>query len=159
MWIWLTGPSGLHRNSPQGLHISSIRVFNQIRDQEIPITLRQSSECSAQGQVFHCKRRNLGCSSAEGRSSNANSGMKAAVLPGIEQVRQLPVAFRTPLSLQHLNRMALICLTSCVSTFNHFEGRSRISTEIWFCQEGGIEKSVAVDGLNKLGHQENTCEV
>ena len=39
-WIWLTGPSGLHRNSPQGLNISSIRVFDQIRDPEIPITLR-----------------------------------------------------------------------------------------------------------------------
>ena len=39
-WIWLTGPSGLHRNSPQGLNISSMRVFDQIRDLEIPITLR-----------------------------------------------------------------------------------------------------------------------
>ena len=39
-WIWLTGPSGLHRNSPQGLNISSIRVSNQIRDPEIQITLR-----------------------------------------------------------------------------------------------------------------------
>ena len=39
-WIWLTGPSGLHRNSPQGLNTSSIRVFDQIRDPEIPITLR-----------------------------------------------------------------------------------------------------------------------
>ena len=39
-WIWLTGPSGLHRNSPQGLNISCIRVFDQIRDPEIPITLR-----------------------------------------------------------------------------------------------------------------------
>ena len=37
--IWLTGPSGLHRNSPQGLNISSIRVFDQNRDPEIPITL------------------------------------------------------------------------------------------------------------------------
>ena len=55
-------------------------------------------------QVLHCKRRNLGCCSAEGRSSTANSGTNAAVLRGIEQVRQLPVAFCTPLSLQHLNR-------------------------------------------------------
>ena len=29
-WIWLTGPSALHPNSPQGLNISSIRVFDQI---------------------------------------------------------------------------------------------------------------------------------
>ena len=39
-WILLTGPSRLHRNSSQGLNISSIRVFDQIRDPEIPITLR-----------------------------------------------------------------------------------------------------------------------
>ena len=38
--IWLIGPSGLHRNSPEGLNISSIRVFDQTRDTEIPITLR-----------------------------------------------------------------------------------------------------------------------
>ena len=36
-WISPTGPSGLHRNSPQELNI---RVFDQIRDLEIPITLR-----------------------------------------------------------------------------------------------------------------------
>ena len=30
-WIWLTGPSGLHRNLPQGLNIGSIRVFDHIR--------------------------------------------------------------------------------------------------------------------------------
>ena len=39
-WIWLTVRSGLHRYSLQGLNISSIRVFDQIRDSEIPITLR-----------------------------------------------------------------------------------------------------------------------
>ena len=38
--IWLTGPSGFHRNSPPGLNIISIRVFDQIRDPEILITLR-----------------------------------------------------------------------------------------------------------------------
>ena len=32
-------------------------------------------------QVFHRKLRNQGCSSAEGRSSTANSGTKTAVLP------------------------------------------------------------------------------
>ena len=36
-----------------------------------------------QRQVLHCKQRNLGCSSAEGRSSTTNSGTKAAVLLGI----------------------------------------------------------------------------
>ena len=39
-WIWLTGPTGLHWNSPQGLNISSIKIFDQIRDLEISITLR-----------------------------------------------------------------------------------------------------------------------
>ena len=38
-WIWLTGSSGLHQNSPQGFNISSIRVFDQIRDSEIPVIL------------------------------------------------------------------------------------------------------------------------
>ena len=38
-WIWLTGPSGLHRNSSQGLNISSIMVFDQTRYLEIPNTL------------------------------------------------------------------------------------------------------------------------
>ena len=38
-WFRLSGPSGLNRNSPQGLNISSTRDFDQIRDPEIPITL------------------------------------------------------------------------------------------------------------------------
>ena len=40
VWIWLTGPSGLQQNSPQGLNIRFIRVFDQIRDPEIQINLR-----------------------------------------------------------------------------------------------------------------------
>ena len=40
VWIWLTGPCGLHQNSPQELNISSIKAFDQIRDPDIPITLR-----------------------------------------------------------------------------------------------------------------------
>ena len=35
-------------------------------------------------QAFHRKLWNLGCNSAEGRSSTANPGTKAAVLPGTE---------------------------------------------------------------------------
>ena len=42
-WFWLTWPSELHRNPPQGLNISSIRVFDQIRDPEIPIILHANS--------------------------------------------------------------------------------------------------------------------
>ena len=38
-WIWLTWPSRLHRNSPHGLNVSSIRIFDQIRDPEIPTPL------------------------------------------------------------------------------------------------------------------------
>ena len=38
-WICLVGPSGLHWNSSQGLNISSIRVFDQIRGPKIPIIL------------------------------------------------------------------------------------------------------------------------
>ena len=44
-WIWLTGPSELHRDSPQGLNISSIRVFLiKIRGLEISITFRPHNE-------------------------------------------------------------------------------------------------------------------
>ena len=39
-WIWLAEPSGVHRNTSQGSYTSSIRVFEQIRYPEIPITLR-----------------------------------------------------------------------------------------------------------------------
>ena len=49
----------------------------------VPSGRISSSECSTQRQVLDCKRRNLGCSSVEGRSSTANSGTKAAVLLGI----------------------------------------------------------------------------
>ena len=52
--------------------------------EEIFLNVGISSECSAQRQILHCKRRNHDCSSAKGRSSTANSGTQAAVLPGIE---------------------------------------------------------------------------
>ena len=48
------------------------------------------SECSPQEQVFQCKRRNLGCSSAEGRSSTTNSVTKTAVLLGEVASRCFP---------------------------------------------------------------------
>ena len=53
-WICLTGPSGLHRNSPQGLNISSIRVFDQIRDPEIPINLRPSTHIHKHTYTHPC---------------------------------------------------------------------------------------------------------
>ena len=40
------------------------------------VIILSSAECSAQGQVLHCMRRNLRCSSAEGRSSIVNSGIQ-----------------------------------------------------------------------------------
>ena len=52
-WIWITEPSGFHRNSPQGLNISSIRVFDQIRDTEIPINLRPLLEHKIKNPSFH----------------------------------------------------------------------------------------------------------
>ena len=45
-WVecsWIIGPSGLHRNSSQWLNIGSVRVFDQIRDPKISITLRLHS--------------------------------------------------------------------------------------------------------------------
>ena len=49
---WLTGSSGLHRNSPQGLNISSIRGFDQIRDPEIPITFVHPPPIYSRGLKF-----------------------------------------------------------------------------------------------------------
>ena len=42
-----------------------------------------SSECAAEGQVFHCKLRHQGCSSAQKLAFHTNSGTKAAVLLGM----------------------------------------------------------------------------
>ena len=62
----------------------SIETDKSCKNQRKIIIPVYISECSAQGQILHCKRRNLGCSSDEGRSSTANSRTKAAVLPGTE---------------------------------------------------------------------------
>ena len=75
-WIWLTGPSGLHRHSPQGLNISSIRVLtrSEIRKSQLPFAPRYIYNlCSAQGQVLHCKLRHQAIL-IKGRSFMANSG-------------------------------------------------------------------------------------
>ena len=68
-WIWLTGPSGLYQNSSQGLNISSIRDFDQVRDPEIPIYHHQSAL-------------------PEGRSFIANTGTKIAVCPKADLLLQ-----------------------------------------------------------------------
>ena len=47
-------------------------------------------QCSSQRQVLHCKRRNLGCSSAEGRSSTADSDTKAAFYKGFNRCGSFP---------------------------------------------------------------------
>ena len=59
----------------------SILIDHHLKSLLILVT---SSECSSQGQILHCSSGNLGCSSAEGRSSILNSGTKTAVLPEIE---------------------------------------------------------------------------
>ena len=65
-WIYLTGISGLHRNSPQGLNISSIRVSDQI---EI---------WKSQSPFFSFIIISV---LPKGRSFTANSCTKAAILP------------------------------------------------------------------------------
>ena len=57
-WIWLTGPSGLYRNSPRNknlFNISSIRVFDQIKDPKILITLRPLPLISEHKCELRCK--------------------------------------------------------------------------------------------------------
>ena len=75
-WIWLTGPSGLNRNSPQGLNINIIS---------------SSWECSAQWQVFNCKLRHQGCSSAQRQVFTTNSGIKVVVLLGMNRCDSFPL--------------------------------------------------------------------
>ena len=58
-WIWLTGHSGLHPNSPQGLNISLIRVLDKIRYPEIPITLREVKPLVPYRRFTAYKRKNL----------------------------------------------------------------------------------------------------
>ena len=54
--MWLTGSFGLHRNSPQGLNISSMRVFDQIRNPEIPITLRPTIKIISNYFICYLKK-------------------------------------------------------------------------------------------------------
>ena len=56
------------------------------------------SERSAQGQVFHIKRRAKAAALLKGRSSTANSGTKAAVSPGMNRCGSFPL-FSAPYSL------------------------------------------------------------
>ena len=79
------------------MFILSYTLIYQRNLMSFPIS--SSSECSAQGQVLHCKRRNQGRSSVEDRSSSANSGIKAAVLPGINRCGSLPLLPHPALSL------------------------------------------------------------
>ena len=51
-------------------------------EMNLSVLSSSSTESSAQGQVLLCKHRNQGCSSAEGRSSTANSGTKLQIYQG-----------------------------------------------------------------------------
>ena len=73
VWIWLTESWTLHRNSPQGLNIISTRVFDQIRDPEIPITLRHHIYT-----VYHHHYQSV---LPKGRSFTASAGTKVVFLP------------------------------------------------------------------------------
>ena len=50
-----------------------------------------SSECSAQGQDYHCKLRYQGCSSAQRQFFTGNSGNKVAVLLGMNGCSSFPL--------------------------------------------------------------------
>ena len=69
-WIWLTGPSGLHRNSPQRLNISSISVFDrsEIRKSQSPFAPHNIMWCNV---IYHHRHQ---CVLPKGRSFTASSG-------------------------------------------------------------------------------------
>ena len=96
-----------------------------------------SSECSAQGQVFHCKCRNQGCSSAEGRSSTTNSGTKIAVLPEMNRCGSFPL-----LSAPH-------SLFSIWKDLKRSQGpqRWRWGEWIWLTGPSGLHRT-SLNGLN-----------
>ena len=52
-------------------------------------------QCSAQGQVLHCKLRHQGCNSAQRQVFRCKLRNLGCSFTRDEQVRQLPVAFRT----------------------------------------------------------------
>ena len=59
-------------------------------------------QCSAQGQVLHCKLRHQGCNSGQRQVFHCKLRNLGYSFIRDEQMRQFPVGFRTPLSLQHL---------------------------------------------------------
>ena len=60
----ITGPSGLHRNSPQRLNVSSLRVFNQIRDPETFRFCDKRGICTP-SLTYHFKKKSLGVKSGD----------------------------------------------------------------------------------------------
>ena len=95
-WIWLTGPSWHHRNSPQELNISSNRFFGQIRDPEIPTTLRRHiyhQIVLPKGRSFTANAKTMAAVLHKGRSSTANSGTKVVVVLGISRWGNFPLLF------------------------------------------------------------------
>ena len=71
------------------------------------VCVSSSSECSAQGQVIHCKRRNQGCRSFQRHVFHCKLRNQGCSFTRDKQVRQLPVAFRTPLSLSSASEQTL----------------------------------------------------
>ena len=91
-------------------------------------------ECSAQGQVLHCKRRKLGCSSAKGNTSTENSGTKAAVLPGMIRCGSFPLLSASTLSLAS---------EQTLKDLKRSQGHQRGSVENGFLTRSEIRKSQA----------------
>ena len=94
LWIWLTGPSRLHWN------ISSMRIFDQIRDPEIPNTLRppvnnhhhhHHQSVLPKGRSFTVNSGTKAAALPKGRSSTANSGTMVAVLLGMNKCGSFPL--------------------------------------------------------------------
>ena len=110
-WIWLTGPSGLHWNSPQGLNISSIRVFDQS-------DIWKSQSCFAPHSLFsiwtNLKRSEKYPGAPMWRwgewiwltgpfelHRNSSQELNISSIKVFNQLRypQIPIMLRTPLSL------------------------------------------------------------
>ena len=103
-----------------------------------------SSECSVQRQGFHCKLRHQGCSSAQSRSSSANSGTKIAVLPGMNRCGSFPL-LSAPLSLSLSLSLSLFSIWRDLKRSEKIPGAPgrRWGEWIWLTGPSGLHQNSA----------------
>ena len=107
--IWLTGPSGLNKNSPQGLNINSTGDFYQMRDPEIPITL-----CPRK-RICNLARSIIGVRRTVGDNFNVQTGWSVESLPSNPApLGSIPSRVRNFNFCPGIGCVSFVCVLSCV---------------------------------------------